>query len=162
MKLSSYNQSERRELIQEFFQASREQSTAAVLFHSAVSAKIGLGVTDYKTVDLLARFGPLTPKAIAEYTGLTSGSVTSLIDRLEKKGFVTRVRDAKDRRSVIVEPNLERMDAVMPYLDVLGQAATELLENYTDEQLRFICDFLRLNARLLTQAVAKLSSVSDG
>lgn len=162
MKLSSYNQSERRELIQEFFQASREQSTAAVLFHSAVSAKIGLGVTDYKTVDLLARFGPLTPKAIAEYTGLTSGSVTSLIDRLERKGFVTRVRDAKDRRSVIVEPNLERMDAVMPYLDVLGQAATELLENYTDEQLRFICDFLRLNARLLTQAVAKLSSVSDG
>lgn len=162
MKLSSYNQSERRELIQEFFQASREQSTAAVLFHSAVSAKIGLGVTDYKTIDLLARFGPLTPKAIAEYTGLTSGSVTSLIDRLERKGFVTRVRDAKDRRSVIVEPNLERMDAVMPYLDVLGQAATELLENYTDEQLRFICDFLRLNARLLTQAVAKLSSVSDG
>ncbi len=162
MKLSSYNQSERRELIQEFFQASREQSTAAVLFHSAVSAKIGLGVTDYKTVDLLARFGPLTPKAIAEYTGLTSGSVTSLIDRLERKGFVTRVRDAKDRRSVIVEPNLERMDAVMPYLDVLGQAATELLENYTDEQLRLICDFLRLNARLLTQAVAKLSSVSDG
>ncbi len=161
--MSSRNQknidSEREELIEEFFQASREQSTAVVLFHSAISEKLGLGVTDYKTLDLLVRLGPLTPKAIVEHTGLTSGSVTSLIDRLERKGFVTRVRDIKDRRSIIVEPQLERGMEALPYLESLGQAATDLLDNYTNEQIKVICNFLRRSVGLLDKEAAKLGKL---
>src|SRR5262249_13000681 len=78
------------ELIEELMAAGRAMSTATVMFHAAVAENVGLSSTEDKAVELLDRFGPLTAGELVEHSGLTSASVTALIDRLERKGFAKR------------------------------------------------------------------------
>jgi DNA-binding MarR family transcriptional regulator len=69
------------------------------------SQRLGLGGTDSRFLTLLDVYGPLTPGRLAQLTGLTTGSVTGVIDRLERAGFVSRERDDADRRKVRVIPD---------------------------------------------------------
>jgi DNA-binding MarR family transcriptional regulator len=77
----------------------------AALHEHAASQRLGLGGTDSRFLALLSLHGPLTPGRLAALTGLTTGSVTGVIDRLERAGFVRRERDATDRRRVRVVPD---------------------------------------------------------
>lgn len=70
----------RDELVGAIGEAGSENSTATVLFHAAIAERLGLGPSDHKALDILARHGPLTAGEIGEHTGLASASVTSLID----------------------------------------------------------------------------------
>jgi DNA-binding MarR family transcriptional regulator len=79
------------------------------VFHSAVAGQLDLHPTGCKTLGILERLGPLSAGESARHSGLATASVTNLIDRLEEKGFVRRVRDANDRRRVLVEPRRERL-----------------------------------------------------
>ncbi|GAA3993465.1 MarR family transcriptional regulator [Allokutzneria multivorans] len=82
----------------------RALSAATVMFHTAVADRMGLSVTDHKCLDLARRAeGPVTAGRIAELSGLSTGAVTGVIDRLERARFVRRVRDPHDRRKVLVE-----------------------------------------------------------
>jgi DNA-binding MarR family transcriptional regulator len=144
----------RKELIEAVFQASRESSTTAVFFHTAIAERVGLGPTEEKTLFILASHGPLTAGEIAQQTGLTTPSVTNLIDRLEKKGFVRRIHDSKDRRRVIVEPDEERLAELGRLFSSWQDSFGELLNNYTDEQLAAIADFLTRAAQYSRQTVA--------
>jgi DNA-binding MarR family transcriptional regulator len=74
------------------------------LRNHAASQRLGLGGTDTRFLTLLDLYGPLTPGRLAALTGLTTGSVTGVIDRLERAGFVGRERDGVDRRKVRVVP----------------------------------------------------------
>ena len=74
----------------------------AVLHDHAVAHAVGLGASDARFVGLLGRHGPLTPGRLAALSGLTTGTVTGVVDRLERAGFVRRERDAGDRRKVLV------------------------------------------------------------
>jgi DNA-binding MarR family transcriptional regulator len=92
------------EELERFSELGREMSTLAVLRHARVAEQMGLSGTDHKALDLAARAeGPLTAGRIAQLTGLSTGAVTGVIDRLERAGFVRRVRDTEDRRKVLVE-----------------------------------------------------------
>ena len=82
----------------------REISTETIMFHQAVADMLGLYITDHKCLDLIYRFGAMPAGRIAELTGLTTGAVTGIIDRLEKAGYVRRTNDPNDRRRTIVEP----------------------------------------------------------
>src|SRR5678816_1482183 len=84
-------------------------STETALFHQAAAAKYGLGITDMKALGALMQEGPMTAGQIAKRLSLTSGAVTSLIDRLERRDMVKRTPDPNDRRKVIVVPNLETL-----------------------------------------------------
>ena len=143
-------------LVETLMRAGREYSTATVLFHSAVSEKMGLGVTDLKTLDHLARLGPLSAGEIAAHTGLATASVTELIDRLERKGFVRRVRDTRDRRRVIVEPNMAREAEFLPLFQSFGRSFTEMLATYSNRELQTIVDFLGRTSEVLRVEAAKL------
>lgn len=138
--LSSHSNRER--LIEAVMNASRDSSTMAVFFHTTIASQVDLGATEEKTLFLLSRLGPLTAGEIAHHTGLTTPSVTSLIDRLESKGFVQRVRDERDRRRVIVERNEERLAELNRTFDSLQENFTDFLEGYSDDQLATIADFL--------------------
>src|SRR5882724_7084079 len=101
----------------------REFATAIVVFHESVGRLLGLSAVERKCLDLLQRLGPVTAGTIGEHTGLTTGAVTRMIDRLGKAGHVRRSPDPHDRRKVVVRllPN-ERMDALMatafgPYVE---------------------------------------------
>ncbi|GAA4552047.1 MarR family winged helix-turn-helix transcriptional regulator [Pseudonocardia xishanensis] len=117
---------------------------SVVLNNHAVAQRLGLGPTDSQFLTLLDVHGPLTPGRLAELTGLTSGTVTGVVDRLERAGFVRRDRDATDRRKVIVRRDeaatTERMH---PQYAEHGRYVLGLLERRTPEEQRTIADFLR-------------------
>jgi hypothetical protein len=79
------------------------------LVHSLLAAEaLGLAPTDLVGMCLLQLHGPATPGWLAEMTGLSTGAVTGMVDRLERAGYVTRAQDPHDRRRVIVAPDLDR------------------------------------------------------
>ena len=150
MKKRTTRATGREKLIQQLQEASRVHSTAAVIYHAGVAAQFGLGATDIKALELLDRLGPLTPGRLAAEIGLGSSSVTSLVDRLESRGFAHRDRDPADRRQVIVELDRDRTRRIFSHFGNLKASAEELWAPYSTEQLAVILDFLRRSATLLT------------
>ncbi len=132
----------REELILAITENFREMSTETIMFHQAVSDVLGLHITDHKSLDLIHRFGAMPAGRLAELTGLTTGSVTGIIDRLEKAGYVRRTNDPKDRRRTIVEPTrnrrLERkIEAIFMRLH---DKMHKLMSSYSDSELAFLFD----------------------
>jgi DNA-binding MarR family transcriptional regulator len=121
---------------------------SVVLNNHAVAQQLGLGPTDSQFMTLLDVHGPLTPGRLAELSGLTSGTVTGVIDRLEKAGFVRRERDTEDRRKVIVRRDATAVEQRMhPAYAEHGQSVQKLLDQRSPEELAVIAAFLRdLNA----------------
>lgn len=134
----------RKDIIRAINDKFREMSTETIMFHQAVADVLGLHVTDHKCLDLVYRFGAMPAGRLAELTGLTTGAVTGIIDRLEKAGYVRRANDPKDRRRTIVEPtrnkklerNLETIFAP------LSDRMHKLMSSYSDNELAFLFDVL--------------------
>jgi len=151
----------REALIQDALLAGRESSTAGVLLHSVIADRLGLSSTDVKTLDVLLRLGPLTAGQVAQHTGLATASVTSLIDRLERRGYVERVRDAGDRRRVYVHARPESLSDFEPHFEGFVKGLREVLEGYTDDELRLIAGFLRRVAELSRSEAVRLGRKGD-
>ena len=135
--------SSREELAGEIQQRMIRFIAGVVLFNHAVSAKVGLGASDSQFMTLLQTYGPLTPRQLAEYTGLTSGTITGVIDRLESHGFVTREPDPGDRRKVVVTPSLEAIqDKLVPLYAEQGSRMQDVLATRSLAELRTISAFL--------------------
>jgi DNA-binding MarR family transcriptional regulator len=135
--------SSREELAGEIQQRMIRFIAEVVLYNHAVSAKVGLGASDSQFMTLLQTYGPLTPRQLAEHTGLTSGTVTGVIDRLESHGFVTREADPGDRRKVVVTPSLEAIrDKLVPLYAEQGDRMQQVLATRSVEELRTISAFL--------------------
>lgn len=113
-----------------------------VVHNTAVAQRVGMGASDLQFVSLLNLNGPLTPGNLAELTGLTTGTVTGVIDRLEKGGFVSRVRDTGDRRKVLVTPVPEGMAKLAQEYAVHGDHSDAVLATRNAEDLKVIADFL--------------------
>jgi DNA-binding MarR family transcriptional regulator len=148
----------RRILVEGILMAGRENSAATVMLHTAVAARWGLTATDTKTIDTLMRLGRVTAGEVATYTGLATASVTSLIDRLEKKGLVRRVRDPHDRRRVMVEPVRERLAGGETVFGSIRQGFANLLERYSEEQLETILDFMQHSSKRAREITAALTA----
>jgi DNA-binding MarR family transcriptional regulator len=120
----------------------RNFSTATILFHQAIADRLGLNLTDHKCADILCRTGPITAGELAERTGLTTGAITGVIDRLETAGFARRAKDPKDRRRVIIEPFPDRIERqIAPLFESMARASNELCERYSTRDLAIIHDF---------------------
>ncbi|GGN69239.1 MarR family transcriptional regulator [Streptomyces albiflavescens] len=135
----------------------REHSGVTVMFHSAVAAMQGLSATESKTLDLLQRFGPLTAKDLAERTGLAPASVTGLVDRLESKGFVRRVKHPTDKRRVVVELNQEKIAELAVFFDDWARDVVEACEEFSTEELETVNRFLSVMSERQRKAAARLS-----
>lgn len=144
-------------LVHALLQHGRDLSTATVLFFTAISERAGLNPTETKTLDLLIRRGPQTAGLIGAATGLTSASVTSLIDSLERKGFARRTRDPEDRRKVKVEAVAERIAEYAGLFEQHGPDWLALLEQYSDKELQVILDYVVKSGSALEQATARLN-----
>lgn len=115
-----------------------------VLFNHAVAQRAGLGSSDGQFMTLLQVHGPLTPGRLAELSGLTTGTVTGVLDRLERSGFVRRTRDAEDRRKVLVEPRDDVIaERLQPHYRGQAERLDTLLRTRSPEQLAVIDAFLR-------------------
>jgi DNA-binding MarR family transcriptional regulator len=138
----------------------RELATAMVVFHDAVGRLLGLSAVERKCLDVLRRLGPVTAGTIGEHTGLTTGAVTGLLDRLEKAGYVQRARDPRDRRKVMAQllPN-EQMDALLATaFGPLTDDMTKIAASYSDAELRAIADWTRRTTDVLIANARRIMS----
>ncbi len=133
----------RDELVREMVQVSRLNSTATVLFHHVIAESLGLNPTDHKCGDIIAQQGPMSAGELAEITGLTTGTITAVLDRLEKARFIQRIPDPNDRRRVLVESIPDRHQELHDIFGLIMEAHLEMLERYTDDELRVILRYLK-------------------
>jgi len=133
---------QRAELLAGLVVEGRQMSTATVMFHQAIADRLGLNVTDHKCMDLLLLKGPLTAGELAGMTGLTTGAITSVIDRLEQAGFVRREDDPHDRRRVIVQVVPKRCRDIERLFEPFAATFGELTTRYKDDELAVILDFM--------------------
>ena len=115
----------------------------AILYSHQVAERLGLGASDAQFMTLLEVHGPLTPGQLAELTGLRTGTVTGVLDRLEQGRFIRRDRDPDDRRKVIVSRNEDEIQQrVQPHYAPQAEGMVSLLREYDREELSLIAGFL--------------------
>jgi DNA-binding MarR family transcriptional regulator len=117
--------------------------SSAVRFQIAVANQLQLPLSDVHAIGALLEFGPIGVGRLAELMGMTTGATTRLVDRLERGGYVSRVRDRQDRRRVVLHVVPERIAEVARYYESMGERWREQLAGYTEPQLRFLLEFLR-------------------
>jgi DNA-binding MarR family transcriptional regulator len=132
----------REEIIQAINEKFREMSAETIMFHQVVADILGLHITDHKCLDFIYRFGAMPAGRLAELTGLTTGAITGIIDRLEEAGYVRRTNDPKDRRRTIVEPTRnKKLEKKIEVLFIpLRDRMHNLLSSYSDSELAFLLD----------------------
>jgi DNA-binding MarR family transcriptional regulator len=158
---SEQDRLERDQLIAALVQALRRQSGETIMLHQGIADRLGLNTTDHKCLDIIVMSEPMTAGRLAELTGLTTGAVTGVIDRLEKAGYVKRAMDPNDRRRVIIQPLEEKAkQEIGPLFDSLAQATARLLSRYSDQELAFLLDFLTRINELTREEAQKLRSTN--
>ena len=151
----STSRDSRRDRVERLSRQMRLMSSFDALFSQAVADRIGMHPTDIETLDLLNTLGPMTPGILSQRTGLSTGATTRMIDRLERAGYVRR-QPAADRRSVIIVPRWENLDAVAELFAPLADGLAEVWSEYEDDQLDLFAEFLRRSSARVAEVNARL------
>jgi len=149
----------RSERLREVQDLGRKISTQTVFLHQAIAQDVGLNATDTRCVDLIvsdAR-GMVTAGRLSELTGLTTGAITHILDRLEKRGIVERVRDSEDRRRVFVRVRSESLEPLLPKYEALAKAFLAVAAEYSDDELALICGYMRKMSETSERLMADLT-----
>jgi MarR family transcriptional regulator, organic hydroperoxide resistance regulator len=118
-----------------------------ILFNQKVADRAGLHLTDMQCINLLELLGPVTPGKLAECTGLTTGGVTVMLDRLEKAGFVRREPNPGDRRSVLIRVNPRKLQKINALYAGINERLEAFLSETPEAELRMVAGFFsRVNA----------------
>ena len=162
--MSRDSQETRAELLGEVAREFRQFNGLGASFFRAAAARLGMTVTDMQVIDLLESAGPTTAGQLADLTGLTTGAITGMLNRLEEAGLVRRERDPSDGRRVIVRlvPGQDEMRKVGSMFTSLEKAWNELAADYDDEQLAFLLGFLKRSNALSRQEMVRLREVPAG
>jgi DNA-binding MarR family transcriptional regulator len=141
--------SRRTQLLHQLTDEIRAGQRATDAVDEAVTAVMGINRTDGKILDILDQFGRMSAGELARHSGLTTGAVTAVIDRLERAGYVERVADPGDRRRVLVDVTDKTRKLTWELMGrPLGEAARPLIERYTAEQLELLLDFTRAGRQM--------------
>ncbi|WP_257347175.1 MarR family transcriptional regulator [Pseudalkalibacillus decolorationis] len=147
----------REQLLELFNEELRKFSTETILFHQNVAEKLDLNSTDHKCLDIILRNHPMTAGKLAETTGFTTGTVTGVIDRLEKTGYVYRDKDPNDRRRVIIHVHSDKVEKeIHPLFTSFSQSMIKLFEKYNDQEIKFLFDFVVRSQSILREESKKL------
>src|SRR5215469_12791476 len=148
---------ERAELAMAFVGALRKTSSLMQLMMQAAADRIGLNATDLNCLNILSFSGRLTAGELAKATGLTTASITGVVDRLEEAGFVRRERDAQDRRRVVIHLDTARaLGTVAPVFGPMMGAWQRMTDQYTDDELRLIVAFYGQVQDIIRDHLARL------
>jgi DNA-binding MarR family transcriptional regulator len=144
----------------------RQFTGLAASFFRAAAARLALTVTDLQVIDILESTGPSTAGQLADLTGLSTGAITGMLNRLEEAGLVRRERDPSDGRRVIVQlaSGTDETQKIGPMLASLGNAWDELASDYDDQQIAFLLAFLKRSNALSRKEILRLQAApsSDG
>lgn len=136
------------DLKQQVIRDSRENGISYTLFRNVIGKKLGLNTTDFEGLDLIFFRGATTPSELSKYTGLSSGSTTAMIDRLEKSGLVKRENNPNDRRGTLVVIDKAAAQRVRPLFMSARASQDELLEGFTTDELKVLSDYFQKSAAM--------------
>ena len=162
--MSSGSQEKRAEVLGELARELRQFTGLGASFFRAAASRIGMTVTDMQVIDILDLTGPTTAGQLADLTGLTTGAITGMLNRLEEAGLVRRERDESDARRVIVRlaPGKEEMHEIGSIFASFGKAWDNLASHYDEEQLAFLLEFLHRSNAISRQELVRLREAPSG
>jgi DNA-binding MarR family transcriptional regulator len=131
------------------------------LLNHQVGAKVEMRDIDLDCLDLLSQHGQMSPSALAKRSGLHPATITGILDRLERGGWVARERDPSDRRAVVVTPLRERNSELYGLYAGMNGQMDEIIADYDEAQLRVLADFLQRSIRAGQNATEALASPTD-
>jgi DNA-binding MarR family transcriptional regulator len=145
-------------LFQRLSLAIRRSQNVSEAFDEQVAATLGINRTDLRCLDVLDQRGPLTAGHLAEAMHLSTGAITTLVDRLERAGYARRIRDTEDRRRVLVEMAPELRERNEQFYGPLFYGTVKLLEGRSDRELERMIDFLEKGTAMVEDELAKLEA----
>ena len=147
---------QKRDTFDQLIREVRLSQQATARFDQAVADALGLNRTDMRCLDFVQMEGPVTAGRLAELTGLTTGAITTVLDRLEKAGYARRVRDPHDRRRVLVEMAPEAIRGADNFYAEHIARSERMYKDYTLEQIELLLEFVRGSRELNERAAARL------
>jgi DNA-binding MarR family transcriptional regulator len=142
-------------LLQELENAMRIVSSQGAMFAKMVADQAGISSADMDCIDFVNVEGRMTAGRLAELTGLTTGAITGVVDRLEKVGLVARERDETDRRKVFIVPVPDRMMKMGRPYELVKRAMQKQSEAYTDAELKFLIRYGTESYQSMLEATTK-------
>ena len=145
-------------LINQFRKMSQHYAYASIQMHEAIGRKAGLSGTDHRYLGFLIEKGQMTAGELAVLSGLTTGAVTGLIDRFEKKKLVKRQFSKEDGRKVIIVPNTENIMALFgPLYKEFRSKSETLMGSYTKNELKIIHRYFKEAIEVMNETTNKLN-----
>ncbi|GAA1960908.1 MarR family winged helix-turn-helix transcriptional regulator [Catenulispora subtropica] len=143
---------ERRRTMNRITDGIRELGVVMTVLNLRAGEQVGLRDVEMKALDVLMRDGAMSAKALGQRLGMHPATMTGILDKLEKAGWVTRERDPDDRRVVLIQPVRERVGEIIRLFAGMNTSATAMLDKYDTGQLETIADFLGSVVGLAKQA----------
>jgi DNA-binding MarR family transcriptional regulator len=147
------------DLVQEVGQEVAEWQDAVQAFDEAAARYLGTNLTDLRCLGAVYREGPATAGRLAQVAGITAGAITAALDRLERLGYVRRVRDTVDRRQVHVELTVEVTRLFEEIWGPLAEESQAALYRLTNRDLTLFRDLLRRNRGIQQAHTARIQSL---
>jgi len=149
----------KKELVQKVRRLSQQYAYSSIRMHETVARKAGLAGTDHKYLGFLLQKGAMTAGELSVLTGLTTGAITGLIDRFEKKKLVRRKLAADDRRKVIIEPDTKNIMALLePLYRTYRKKSEKIFASFTTEEIKVIETYFTKAIELMNETTDKLNS----
>ena len=138
----------------------QDLATATIAFHEVVARRLGMTAAERKCLGVLGKLGTCTPGQLAEATGLTTGAITGIVDRLEQVGYLQRQANPNDRRSILLRPlrSREIKRLTQPVFQSLGVAMADLAAKYTPRELDLILGYLTRTTAILRSEIAAVQT----
>lgn len=136
----------------------RKETRTATLFVQTVAESSGIHITDIKCLDFLTEAQSATAGDLAKVTGLTTGAVTAVIDRMEKAGFIKRVADSNDRRKIIIKLLVKHPKHLQIAHNLFANQMPKILSGYTSDDITIITDW---NLKLISLFQDEIKKLKD-
>jgi DNA-binding MarR family transcriptional regulator len=150
------------DLTQQVIRGAREYGIGSVLFRHVVGDMLGVNATDMECLGVVFFKRVATPSELAQYTGLSSGATTAMLDRLEKSELIARRPNPKDRRSTHIALVPESAEKLAPWFAELRAAQEQLVASYSESELELLADFFTRSVRMWEEERVKLLKRKEG
>ena len=136
------SRSDRAQLHETVIRSLREFIAGSILYNQQIADRVGLRLNDMQCINALELMGPSTPGELARFTGLTTGGVTVMLDRLEKAGYLKREPNPRDRRSFLVHLNAAKAKKLQAFYGDVNDLMAVLLDETPERDLRSVISLL--------------------
>jgi DNA-binding MarR family transcriptional regulator len=151
----------RRRRIADAKQSLRELRIELAVLNHRVGSRVEIKDVDFDCLDVITQHGPISPSALARRVGVHLATMTGILDRLERNGWITRDRVESDRRAVLIRGVPERQRDIFRLFEGMNSSLDKILESYSDEEINVVLDFLRRCGEAGLSAADQLTKDAD-